>query len=190
MIYWWTANVTLANESGGAVQLTAVFPLELARARLSGRSSGKTHRSFFLRSQSSAGSSPRPFLSSEEHQNMACDDDQLDLGFDGIGGVVLLSSSGYKERDGITVLQWWSPTWETGLKVNGTTRWCAVLSSEAAAGEIWSEGHFMGPFIGARVPVHSKQSFEAYLLGNQRSIRWSVRIWKNLLQDRLSVLEI
>jgi hypothetical protein len=28
-----------------------------------------------------------------------------------------------------------------------------------------------GPFIGARVPVHLKQSFKAYLQGNRRSIR-------------------
>jgi hypothetical protein len=27
------------------------------------------------------------------------------------------------------------------------------------------------PFIGTRVPVHSKQPFKAYLQGNQRSIR-------------------
>jgi hypothetical protein len=119
---------------------------------------GKSRRSFFLCSQSSVGSSPGPFLSSREHQNTTRDGDWLDLGFDGVGGTVQLSSGGYEERNGITVLRWCAPTRETGLKVSGMMRRRASLSLEVAAGK-YGWGHSTSPFIGARVPVHSKQPF-------------------------------
>jgi hypothetical protein len=98
---------------------------------------------------------------------MAHDGNWLDLGFYGVRGLVWLSSNGYEERDGITILRWCSPTQEIGLKVGGTTR---KLELRGCGDGNMVRGRSMGPFIGARVPVGSKQSFEAYLQGNQRLI--------------------
>jgi hypothetical protein len=64
----------------------------------------------------------------------------------------------------------------TDLKNYQNSAAAGKLKLGEGGGEWWSWRCSMSPFIGARVLAHSKQPPEAYLQGNRRLIRYSIRI--------------
>jgi hypothetical protein len=59
---------------------------------------------FYPKGRCDVGSSPRPFLCSGEHQNMARDGGRFDLGFGGVGGRVWWSTGDVMKSGGGRVI--------------------------------------------------------------------------------------